>query len=132
MSEKYKIIQNASGNVELIADTQINSLNADKVVVFEKVSARLFGDIHKLLVLKKGSQVFLHGRILGDVKNEGGADMHATLINMSGQVLAQQSVPGNQDQVRLNFDMSVFANGVYSVIVEGSGEPKALKIIKSN
>ena len=72
MSDKYKIIQKASGNVELTFDTQVNSLNADKVVVYENISARLFGDIHKLLVLKKGSQVFLHGRILGDVKNEGG------------------------------------------------------------
>jgi hypothetical protein len=72
MTEEYKIIQKASGHVELTMNTQINSLNAQTVIVHENVSARLFGDIQKLLTLRNGSIVFLHGRILGDVKNEGG------------------------------------------------------------
>ena len=73
MSPDFKIIyEEINGNVDITANTQINNLRADKVVVSENVKARLFGTIKKTLVLKKGSVVILHGTIYGDVKNEGG------------------------------------------------------------
>jgi hypothetical protein len=73
MQEGFKIInEDVSGNVDITVNTQINNLNADEVTVAENVTARLFGNIQKLLILKKDSKVFLHGHISGNIKNEGG------------------------------------------------------------
>lgn len=73
MTSNFKVIyEEINGNVDITVNTQINNLRADKVIVGENVSARLFGTIKKTLVLKKGSRVILHGTISGDVKNEGG------------------------------------------------------------
>ena len=71
-------------------------------------------------------------KIYADITNPNGAIMQATLINMAGQVISQQSIAADQNQIKMNFDMTSLANGVYSVIVEGNGDPKSLKIIKTN
>ena len=71
-------------------------------------------------------------KIYADIENPNGAIMQATLINMAGKVISQQSIAADQNQIKMNFDMTSLANGVYSVIVEGNGDPKSLKIIKTN
>jgi len=73
MNKEFKIIKKeVTGNVNIKVDTQINYLNADIVTVEENTTARLFGKIHKLLVLRNNSKVFLHGSIYGAVNNAGG------------------------------------------------------------
>jgi len=73
MSEEFKIIhKEVVGKVEISVNMQIHNLKADEVTVCENITARLFGSIQKKLILKKGSKVFLHGVLFGDVKNEGG------------------------------------------------------------
>ena len=69
----FKIIETpVFGNITITADTQINNLMADEVVVAEKVTVRLFGTIEKTLVLKEKSIVIFHGTINGEIINEGG------------------------------------------------------------
>ncbi len=69
----FKIInEEVTGVVRITVDTQFNKINADVVTVSANVNARLFGDIKEKLVLKKGSKVFLHGVVFGNVENEGG------------------------------------------------------------
>ena len=69
--------------------------------------------------------------VYADIDNPDGSPMQATLINIVGQTVARQYVSPEKTQIRLNFDMSLLSNGVYSVILEGHGNPKALKIIKN-
>jgi hypothetical protein len=72
MSPHFKVIQELTkGNITVTTDTQYNNLDADKVVVEENVSVRIYGKV-KTLVLKKNSEVIIHGIIHGDVQNEGG------------------------------------------------------------
>jgi hypothetical protein len=73
VTEELKIInEEVKGKVTITINSQINLLNAEEVVVEENVTARLFGTVHKLLVLKKGSTVYFHGQINGEFLNEGG------------------------------------------------------------
>jgi len=77
MSTDFKIIDDfVRGNITISADTQINNLDADEVIVTEKVTVRMFGKIKNLLVVKQGSTVIFHGTINGEVKNEGGEFIH--------------------------------------------------------
>jgi hypothetical protein len=69
----FKVISSPIvGDVHIKENTQFNSVEADTIIVSENVTARLFGTIKKLIVLKPGSKVLLHGRVHGDIKNEGG------------------------------------------------------------
>jgi hypothetical protein len=73
MAPNFRIIESEiNGDITININTQINNLNANEVVVTERVKARLFGKIHKSLTLKEGSHVILHGTLYGVVKNEGG------------------------------------------------------------
>ncbi len=69
--------------------------------------------------------------VYADITNADGAPMQATLINIVGQTLGRQFISPDKQQARLNFDLTQMANGVYSVIIEGKGTPKALKFIKN-
>jgi len=67
----FKIIgTETKGEVYIKVNSQYNNINADKVIVAEHVSARLFGTINEL-VIKKGGQVWLHGTIKGKIENDG-------------------------------------------------------------
>jgi len=73
VKREYKIIETETkGEVHINTNSQYNNINARKVTVAENVTARLFGNVSQLLVLKKGSRIFFHGTITGRVKNEEG------------------------------------------------------------
>ena len=68
----FKIIdEEAVGVIKIKEDCQFNKIKAEKVVVNENVTARLFGSV-KTIVIKPGAKIFLHGEISGAVKNNGG------------------------------------------------------------
>ena len=69
--------------------------------------------------------------VYADVANGLGSAMQATLINIVGQTIQRQYISPDKQQTRLDFDASNLANGVYSVIFEGGGNAKAIKIIKN-
>lgn len=68
----FKIInEEAVGVIKINEDCQFNKIRAEKVVVNENITARLFGTV-KTIVLKRGAKLFLHGAISGTIKNNGG------------------------------------------------------------
>ncbi len=58
------------GVVRIQEDCQYNKIEAERVIVDEHVTARLFGRV-KDVVVKKGGRLFLHGTIYGRIQNEG-------------------------------------------------------------
>ncbi|MGZ3864505.1 MAG: hypothetical protein ACXVPN_16435 [Bacteroidia bacterium] len=73
----FVIIENeATGDIYIEEDSQYNHLNADTVIVAENVHVRLFGTIHKLLVINKGAVVQLHGSVKGKLENHGEVHIH--------------------------------------------------------
>ncbi len=70
--EQFKIIaQETNGRVRIRENSQFNNISADRVIIDENVTARLFGKVNDV-VLNRGSRLFFHGSILGNVKNKGG------------------------------------------------------------
>ncbi|HWY10321.1 MAG TPA: hypothetical protein VN026_03295 [Bacteroidia bacterium] len=65
------IDEEAIGVIKIKENSQFNKIKAEKVVVDENTTARLFGSV-KTLVLKKGAKLFLHGVISGKIENKGG------------------------------------------------------------
>jgi hypothetical protein len=71
--EQFKIVQTeTSREVWIRENSQFNNIEADQVIVDSNVTARLFGTISKLVILKKGARLYLHGLIKGHIRNEGG------------------------------------------------------------
>lgn len=71
--DKFKVINaKVTGKVIVKENTQFNNIDAESVIVEKDIIARLYGNIQKLLILKKGAKIFLHGVLYGDVNNEGG------------------------------------------------------------
>ena len=62
-----------SGNVSVKKDTQFNHLEADNVTIHAYVTARIYGTVKGNLTISKGAVVFLHGKVLGKVINNGGS-----------------------------------------------------------
>lgn len=72
MNKEFKIISTPTiGEVVIKENSQFNEIQAEKVTVHSNITARLFGSV-KDLTLKKDSLLYIHGRILGNVINEGG------------------------------------------------------------
>ena len=72
MQNKIKIIpEKIGGVVKITEDCQFNKIRAEKVIVDENVTARLFGSVNRV-VLKRGAKLFLHGIIYGTIRNLGG------------------------------------------------------------
>lgn len=72
MKRQIKIIpQQTGGVVKISEDTQFNKIKADKVIVRENVTARLFGMVNDI-VIEKGARLFFHGAISGIIDNRGG------------------------------------------------------------
>jgi hypothetical protein len=70
--QNLRVIQEeAVGIIKVNEDCQYNKVNADKVVINENVTVRLYGTVNTV-ILKKGSKLFLHGIILGNIQNKGG------------------------------------------------------------
>lgn len=71
--EKFKIVRKYTrGNIVIKQDTQFNNIDAENVTIEKNVTARLYGNIQKRLILKKGAKIFLHGILYGDISDEGG------------------------------------------------------------
>lgn len=70
--ETYKVIlEETLGFVKIRENSQFNNINAQRVVLAENVTARLYGIVNDI-VLNRGSRLIFHGTILGNVKNKGG------------------------------------------------------------
>lgn len=72
MTEHKIIAAETTGEIHIKISSQYNNLNATVVIVEEKITARLFGTISDLLIIKKGAIVYLHGAIKGKIENRGG------------------------------------------------------------
>lgn len=71
MSYQLKVIDNEVASVVQIHENcQYNHIEAEKVIVDEYVTARLFGRV-KDVVVKKGAKLFLHGIVYGKIQNKG-------------------------------------------------------------
>ncbi len=71
--DKFKIInQKITGKVIVKENTQFNDIDAESIIVEKNIIARLYGNVQKLIILKKGAKIFLHGILYGNVNNEGG------------------------------------------------------------
>lgn len=71
--DEYMIIRTrALGQVHVNENMQFNDIDADEVIIYEGIRARLFGNVNQRLVLKAGAKVFIHGKIKGEIINEGG------------------------------------------------------------
>ena len=71
MHQPLKIInQEIAGVVKIAENCQYNNIEAEKVIVDEYVTARLFGRV-KDIVVKKGGKLFLHGIVYGHIQNKG-------------------------------------------------------------
>ena len=71
MSDLKLIREDVFGHVCIKENSQYNNIKADKVIIAENVTARLYGSVTDI-VLKKGSRIYFHGEISGSVQNEGG------------------------------------------------------------
>jgi hypothetical protein len=68
----FKVVdEEISGDVNVTADTQFNSIQAGTLVIQENVNVRLYGTVNHV-ILKKGARLYLHGKIFGRISNEGG------------------------------------------------------------
>jgi hypothetical protein len=75
--EEYKIIKTEiEGDLTISEHSQYNHLNADTVIVEKGIRTRLYGVIHKKLIIRKEARVFLHGKLLGELQDEGGRFYH--------------------------------------------------------
>lgn len=74
MSDLKLVSDEVTGLIHIKEDSQFNSIKADMVILAENVTVRLFGDIGDI-VLKKGSLVYVHGTVTGNIENRGG-DIH--------------------------------------------------------
>jgi hypothetical protein len=61
-----------TGDLYILSDTQYNDVLADNVFVKENIVTRLYGGVSKDLHVGKGAIVYLHGKIKGQIKNNGG------------------------------------------------------------
>lgn len=67
-----KLIQHqTTGLVHIKENSQFNCIQSDMVILSENIKARLFGQIGDI-ILKKGSSVFVHGTVTGNIENQGG------------------------------------------------------------
>jgi hypothetical protein len=79
-----KIFNNEiTGDLIIESDSQYNALAVNSVTVTEYVTARLYGNIKKDLVVKKGAKVYLHGDVGGKIKNSDGI---AYIFDKNGNV----------------------------------------------
>jgi hypothetical protein len=62
-----------TGDLYILSDAQYNDVNADTIKVKENVTTRLYGIINKDLVVGKNARVYMHGKIYGKVRNNGGS-----------------------------------------------------------
>lgn len=70
--QNLRVIQEeAVGILKINENCQYNKVNADKVVVKENVTVRLYGIVNTI-ILNKGAKLYLHGMIRGNVENKGG------------------------------------------------------------
>jgi len=53
-------------------NAQLKALVAKNITVIENICVKFYGIIRGDLILKKGSKMFLHGSLYGNLVNEGG------------------------------------------------------------
>lgn len=54
------------------ADSQYNDLLSENVTVMKDITTRIYGIVKKNLVVEKNAMVYLHGKVLGEITNNGG------------------------------------------------------------
>jgi len=71
MSDLKLIQDEVLGHVRIKENSQYNNIKAETVMVAQNITVRLYGSVGDV-ILKKGSRIYLHGVITGNVQNEGG------------------------------------------------------------
>ncbi len=71
MGDLKLVQEEVTGLVRIKENSQFNNIKAEKVIIAENITARLYGKVNDV-VLKKGSRLYLHGIISGSLQNEGG------------------------------------------------------------
>ncbi|MGZ3864506.1 MAG: hypothetical protein ACXVPN_16440 [Bacteroidia bacterium] len=72
MRQELKVISDETvGVVQIRENSQFNQIKAEKVIIDENITVRLFGSV-KTIVVKKGAKLFLHGVFFGNIENNGG------------------------------------------------------------
>jgi hypothetical protein len=56
----------------VLVDTQFNDLLSENITVIEGVTIRIYGIVQKKLIVEKNAVVYLHGKVLGEIINNGG------------------------------------------------------------
>jgi hypothetical protein len=75
--EDYRVVtEKMTGDLTVKENTQYNEVDVKDVLVHENIKARLFGIVNGVITIKKNAKVFLHGRLLGSVRDEGGRFYH--------------------------------------------------------
>lgn len=70
---ELKIVKKkVKGNIIVEEDIQYNDVEAEDVIIENGVTARMYGNINGILILKPGSRLFLHGKHFGDIENKSG------------------------------------------------------------
>lgn len=64
----YKVTK----DIVITKDTQFNDLQCENVTVAENITTRIYGIINQDLIVEKNAIVYLHGKVLGEIINNGG------------------------------------------------------------
>lgn len=59
-------------DIVILTDTQFNDLLSEHVEVKEGITTRIYGIIKKKLTVGKNAVVYLHGKVIGEIINNGG------------------------------------------------------------
>jgi hypothetical protein len=76
-SDDYRTFnEKITGNLEVNENSKYYNVDAETVTVHENVKVHLFGTVRGKLMIRKNAKVFLHGQLLGELKNEEGRLYH--------------------------------------------------------
>jgi hypothetical protein len=64
--------EQVTGDLYILSDAQYNDVLANNVIVKDNVTTRIYGLIKKDLTVGKNALVYLHGKIRGNITNNGG------------------------------------------------------------
>ncbi|HEY6162949.1 MAG TPA: hypothetical protein VI112_17090 [Bacteroidia bacterium] len=83
------ISDSIQGDLTIKEDSTFHNVYLQSLIVEENIMARLYGIVEDTIHIKKGATVYLHGKLQGEVINEGGI---VYIFSPNGQI--QSFYPG--------------------------------------
>lgn len=71
MNDFLIVDEQITGDIFVTQDTQFNNIDANQITIAANVKVRLYGTAREV-ILRPGSSLYLHGKIYGNIHNEGG------------------------------------------------------------